>query len=316
MALKKISALVVCPLVLHAQAWTRLEAVEPHMGTLVRITLYARDSAGVQSAFTQAFNRIGQLDQTLSDYIASSELNQLRCGAALPVSPDLFAVVHAAQQISIATGGVFDVTIGPLVRLWRQARAAHRAPDPSQIAMARALTGFRLLRLDPAAQTIEMLRCGMRLDLGGIGKGYAAAEALRTLQRAGYPRALVAIGGDIAIGSPPPGRKAWRIEAQDQLFELARCSVSTSGDSEQFAIIGGVRYSHAIDPKTGIGALRTRPATVIAGDGAAADALATALHLAGEPLLPVVKSMRAKAVLGAPTMIAPAIPRSLGDGHP
>jgi len=296
--LKKSSWLAAaCCLTLPAAGWQRFEAVQPHMGTLVRITLYARGAAEADAAFSKAFSRIAELEEKLSDYKPSSELNRLRCGSPLIVSEDLYSVLETARRINAATSGAFDVTLGPAVRLWRQTLLTQQLPDPSRRAAAGALTGFHLLRLNSAESTVEMLRCGMQLDLGGIGKGYAATQALLALQRSGHPRALVAIAGDLAIGEPPPGSKTWRIEAQGQVHHLARCSISTSGDKEQFTIIDGIRYSHVLDPKTGIGAVGARPATVIANDGAVADALATALHIGGEPMLPVIESMHARAIL-------------------
>jgi FAD:protein FMN transferase len=179
------------------------------------------------------------------------------------------------------------VTLGPLIQLWRTARERRTLPDPSAVTEARRQTGYRKLRLLPRNE-VQLVRTGMRLDLGGIAKGYAADEMLQTLRESGFPRALVAASGDLAIGDGP-----WRIElgATGEVRELSRCAVSTSGDETQFVEIGGVRYSHIIDPKTGLGAVRRPLVTVIAASGMEADALATAFSAAPSNLFHSLKRL-------------------------
>ena len=187
------------------------EAVEPHMGTLVRIQLYAADTTQANQAFRAAFDRIAQLDAALSDYQPESEVNRLcrsAAGRPVKVSADLFRVLASANQVAEWTGGAFDVTLGPVTLLWRQARRQHRLPDPDALREALLRSGYRKLHLDAAARTVTLDQEGMRLDLGGIAKGYAADEALAALAELGIHRALVAASGDLAIGDPPPDRKA------------------------------------------------------------------------------------------------------------
>ena len=183
------------------------------MGTHVRIVLYAPDVRVADAAAAAAFARVGALDQALSDYRDSSELMQLsrRSGGALEVSDDLFRVLRASQQIARDSGGAFDVTAGPLSLLWRQARRQNALPDADRIAAARALVGHAKLELDEARRTIRLRQPGMLLDLGGIAKGFAADEAVALLAKSGVRRALVAAGGDIVAGEPPPGADGWRI---------------------------------------------------------------------------------------------------------
>jgi len=190
--------------------------------------------------------------------------------------------------------------MAPVVQLWRRARRTVQLPDPARLAAARQLVGIRHLTLD-AGQSPRLraglARPGMRIDLGGIAKGYAAQEALGELARQGVPRALVAIGGDIAVGEPPPGENGWRIDVAplagqkgplagtkwkpELQLSLRNAAVSTSGDAEQAVVINGVRYSHIVDPRTGIGLRGQRSVTVVAGHGATADALATTLCILG-----------------------------------
>ncbi|MBI2681050.1 MAG: FAD:protein FMN transferase [Candidatus Solibacter usitatus] len=274
-------------------ALTRFEAAEPHMGTLFRITLYARDRAAADTAFRAGFDRVQQLDEILSDYNPQSELMRV-CAAAhqrpVRVSAELFDVLAASQHLAEATGGAFDVTLGPVIRLWRDARKQKRLPDAAALAEARGRCGYRNLALDAGARTVSLKMPGMLLDLGGIAKGYAADEALRVLRNHGIKSALVAASGDLAIGDPPPGKKGWRVgidsrNAPDARFtkvlELRNTAVSTSGDTQQFLEIGGVRYSHIIDPATGMGLTKRIAVTVIAEKGIDADGFATAVSLLG-----------------------------------
>ena len=196
----------------------------------------------------------------------------------------------AAYNLAEETGGAFDVTLGPVIRLWRDARKQKRLPDPAALAEARGRCGFRNLVLDAAARTVSLKMPGMLLDLGGIAKGYAADEALRVLRDHGIRSALVAASGDLAIGDPPPGKTGWRVGIDSlnapeskftRVLELRNAAVSTSGDTEQFLEIGGVRYSHIIDPATGMGLTDRIAVTVVAEKGIDADGLATAVSVLG-----------------------------------
>jgi len=255
---------------LHAE---RFEQVEPHMGTLVRITIYARDA----SVMKPAFARIAELDEELSDYRPLSELNRL-CrthGEAVRVSDDLFRVLEAAQKLSALTDGAFDVTVGPVTHLWRTGKL------PDEAATSRV--GWRNLALDRAHRTATLKVAGMQLDLGAIAKGYAADEALKVLKSLGVKRALIAVSGDIVAGDAPPGTHGWKIGLEPAGGEilLRNAAVSTSGDEEQSRTIGGVRYSHIIDPRTGRGLTSPIAVTVVARRGLDADPIATAVSVMG-----------------------------------
>src|SRR5262249_49685607 len=153
---------------------------EPHMGTRFQIILYAPNQAMARQASTAAFARIAELDASMSDYRPASELMQLCAragGEPVVVSPDLFFVLAEAEEVSRLSAGAFDGTVGPVVRLWRLARRTQRLPPTEQLVKARALVGWQNVRLDPAKRTVQLLKSGMLLDLGGIAKGYAADEA-------------------------------------------------------------------------------------------------------------------------------------------
>jgi thiamine biosynthesis lipoprotein len=262
------------------------EAVEPHMGTLFRIKLYAADEVQAKSAFRAAFDRIAQLDTALSDYKSESELNRIcltAVGAPAKISDDLFQVLTASQNLAAETDGAFDVTLGPLIRLWRDARRTHRLPSPATLRDASTHCGYRKLHLDPAARTVLLDQPDMQLDVGGIAKGYAADAALAVLSQTGIRSALVAASGDLAFSDPPPGKPGWKIgiASSDRVLELCNAAVSTSGDTEQHLEIAGQKYSHIIDPRTGLGLTHSTLVTVVARRGVEADGLSTAISLLG-----------------------------------
>ncbi len=272
----------------------RFEYQETHMGVPMRLRLYASDEHAANMGARAAFDRISELEDVMSDYDGDSELMRL-CrssgpGKPVKVSDDLFRVLRAAAGVSERSAGAFDVTVGPVVKLWRRARKLRELPRPDRLTHARALVDYRLMSLDATRQTVELGREGMRLDLGGIAKGDAADQALLALRDHGISRAMIDAGGDIAVGSPPPGQRGWRIgiapltapDAAPSRFLLLRdCSVATSGDAFQFVEIGGKRYSHIVDPRTGLGLTRRSSVTVIAGTGMVADSLASAVSVLG-----------------------------------
>jgi thiamine biosynthesis lipoprotein len=171
-------------------------------------------------------------------------------------------------------------------------------PDAAVLDSARALVGWRLVVLDSAARTASLARPGMRLDPGGIAKGYAADEALAAMRAEGVERALVVFGGEIVAGAPPPGAHGWIVELPGgDSLELAEAAIASSGDAEQFVVIGGRRYSHVVDPRTGLGLSGGAGATVMARDGLTADALATAASVVAREV--AAGWLRDSAVVGA-----------------
>jgi len=287
-------ALVVCGCysARQANALQRYEFKQPHMGTLFTITLYATNEASAREASNEAFGRIAALNHVMSDYEPDSELMQLcqiPAGQPVLVSRDLFDVLQKAQQVAALSDGAFDVTVGPLIRLWRRARRTETLPSPEALSRAREVVGYRKLKLDGHNHTVTLLATHMQLDLGGIAKGYAADKALEVLKQRGIVRALVAASGDLAIGDPPPGRSGWRvgIGSLTNGANLARnlllrnAGVSTSGATEQFVEIGGKRYSHIVDPRTGIGLTERLQVSVVAPNASETDSFATAISVLG-----------------------------------
>jgi thiamine biosynthesis lipoprotein len=286
-----------------AEQLERYEFLQIQMGVPFRITLYAGNDAAANKAARVAYARIKQLNGVLSDYDPDSELMRLcrssKPGKPVKVSRDLERVIAQSLQLSKQTDGAFDVTIGPVVRLWRIARRKKQMPATTALADALDCVGYRHVWLDTKQHTIELQHDGMRLDLGGIAKGFAGDEALKVLKAHGITRALIDGSGDIVAGEPPPGKKGWIIEIGSTIRKptgrvpsetqttkplrlmLANAAVATSGDAYQNVEIDGKRYSHIINPKTGLGLTQSSSVTVIAENGMAADSLASAVSVLG-----------------------------------
>jgi thiamine biosynthesis lipoprotein len=272
----------------------RFEFEESHMASPFKIVLYSTDPATARRASRTAFDRIAELNSILSDYDPESELSRLSESAGkkpVPASADLFDVLVQARAMYERSEGAFDVTIAPVGRLWRRARRERKLPDPGKLAEARKLVGSDRLILDRAAGTVWLKSAGMRLDVGGLAKGYAAQAAIDVLKKAGISRALVGGAGDIVVGEAPPGTEGWTIAiapiepgnpaADIPALLLRNAAVSTAGDAERFVIIAGRRYSHIINAKTGEAVEDRASVTVVAPDGGTADALETTVYILG-----------------------------------
>jgi FAD:protein FMN transferase len=288
----------------------RYEFSELHMYTEFRIVLYARSKKRAIEASNAAFRRISELDSIMSDYNQTSELSLLSKqagGIPVKVSKDLLRILILSQEMAKISGGAFDITIGPAVKLWRQARRLYQLPDPQHLSNAMKLVGYKKVLINKKEKTIQLKKSGMLLDLGGIAKGFAADEAIVKLKECGIRRALVAAGGDIVASNAPPNKGGWRIgiaplelsnkEPTDYIL-LKNNAVSTSGDLEQFVEIDGVRYSHVIDPRTGVGVRGQSSVSVIAPNGYMSDSLATAASvLRVEKGMPLIDSIKGVAAL-------------------
>lgn len=269
------------------------------MGTTVRVVLYAPSPELAERGRRAAFDVMRDVDGLMSDYKPDSELSRLSRAAGQgpqPVSQPLYDVLEASRRTAELSNGAFDVTIGPLIRLWRRSRKEQKLPSDEELRAARALVDWRKLVLDPKKRTAELRAEGMILDLGGIAKGYACDRALDALKELGLPRAMVDSGGGMALGDPPPDKPSWRIGMlgdSSRVLLLANCGISTAGDVEQFVEIGGRRYSHIIDPSTGLGLTNRAMATVIAPTGLLSDALDTPICILGLKLVEGRKDVEA-----------------------
>lgn len=284
--------LLALPFELMAQQ--RYSFTHPQMGTYFNLVFYASDARLANDLAAGAFQRIDSLNAHLSDYAPDSELNQLSAtagtGQKVPVRPDLWTVLRAAQKVSRKSQGAFDATAGATTRLWRRAFRHQEFPDTALIEAARKRTGYRAVHFFPFSRKISLQQVGARLDLGGIAKGYAVDEVFKMLKREGIRRALVDGGGDVMAGAPPPGESGWRIACKllnpqgmlvDSILVLSRKAVATSGDTYRYLEWQGIRYSHIIDPQTGYGVTHRCLATVLAPTCMYADAWATAISVIG-----------------------------------
>lgn len=270
----------------------RQEFFHPQMGTLFQIILYTKDTLQGQAIARQLFARIDSLNATFSDYLESSEITRLSnsagTGQKIKVSRDMWRLLRIAQQISLASDGAFDLSIGPLTKLWRRAFRQSQFPNLKEVEAARQKVNFRAIQFYPLSRKVELQTAGMRLDAGGIAKGFAVDECFKLLLQAGVRSALVAAGGDIRVGVAPPDKPHWVIaskgmnatgEVQDQELYYQNCAVSTSGDTYRFLDWEGRRYSHIIDPRTGLG-MQHRQFTRVSGPSSAwVDGLDTAANV-------------------------------------
>lgn len=252
------------------------------MGVKTTLTLFAESEDEAQRATLAAFTRLDEIEDIASDWRPHSELSKLSTksgGPPVPVSAELYLLLEKAVEVAERSDGAFDPTVGPLVLLWRESRETGKLPDPDRIAEARAKVGWRKINLDPVNRTAQLEVKGMKLDFGGLAKGYGGDAALAVLRDHGINRAMYEAGGDIVMGDGPPGMRGWPVEITDdaggraKIVHLANAACSTSGDTYQFVEIDGVRYSHIVDPKTGVGLTHRNLATVIARRGIVADPL-------------------------------------------
>ena len=274
------------------------------MGTIFHIEVYAPDSHQASIAAEAAFSRAEDLEQIMSDYRPDSELMRLSregWSKPFPTSSDLYDVLQKSVRVSDLSHGLFDVSVGPLVNLWRESRKTGKVPAPGDIARAKAKVDYRNITFDPASHTVYLKQSGMSLDLGAIGKGYAADAMLEVLKSQGLTHAMVVAGGEVVVGEPPPGKAGWKVgidtaeSAEGRpacSIQLSGAAVSTSGDEHQFFITNGHRYSHVINPKTGWAIEGENSTTVVAKDSATADSLAAAFSL-----MPVADGIRAAQAL-------------------
>lgn len=278
-----VALLAILSAVCDAKSAERFSFTEIHMGVPWKVILYAADETTAKRAAKAAYERVEELNRVLSDYDADSELSRLSDTAPsprpVPVSDDLWRVLEFSQKLSEQSQGAFDITVGPEVRLWRRARRTKEMPRADLLAAAREATDWRALRLDPATHTAQLLKPHMRLDAGGIGMGYAVDEALKVLKNEGIASALVDASGDIGVSDAPPGEPGWRIGIEPPSGEgpasryvlLSNYAITTSGDAFQAIEIDGQRYSHIVDPRTGLGLTQPMAVTVIARDCTTAD---------------------------------------------
>ena len=260
------------------------------MGSPFRLIIYSNNDSLANRSANAAFKRIEALNASLSDYRDDSEINAVSAQSGtkkwIPVSRDLFDILYISDDISKKTDGAFDATLGPIVQEWRRATRKGYFPDKKLIADALSKTGFNKVKFNSSSKSIQLKSKGMRLDIGGLGKGYAADEAVKVLKSFGIKSAMIDAGGKLALMDPPPGEKGWKIvisSGRDSIetIEYSNVGIATSGPTYRYLDYNGKRYSHIVNPKTGIGLEHHVRTTVISPNATEADALATAFSVSG-----------------------------------
>jgi len=289
-----------CPM---PYALIRFEYLRPKMGVPVRVVLYAETEAVADACAEIVYRRFDEINASMSDYDPASEIHQLGADNDLRfrknsccddgwrgISDDLFAVLRHSRHYAELSGGAFDVTVSPLVQLWRRAKRLRRMPGRDDIENARALVGTHLWELDDSGheKRIRLHRAKMRFDFGGIAKGYAVDQAFEAVCAEGIRTVLIDAGGDMRLGDAPPGEDGWKIgltpgHSEESLLHktLSNISVCTSGDTFQYFEIDDKRYSHVIDPKTGMPLVDSCLVTILAQTTTESDALASVVSVLG-----------------------------------
>jgi thiamine biosynthesis lipoprotein len=261
------------------------------MGTSVEVEAIGRDEPTRKRAIEAAFAAMGEVDRLMSNYRDDSELTAINHLAALrdvAVTEPMFSVLKAALDVSRRSNGAFDVTVGPLVRLWGFHDKKPHVPDAAELAAVRPLIDYRQVVLDAATRTVRFARHGIELDLGGIAKGFAvelAAGVLRHEALAGF----IDAGGNQYLLGTPPGKTRWSIGVKDPddprrllgAIETQETSVSTSADYANFLVENGRRYGHILDPHTLAPSDRALSVTIVGRDATVADALSKAVFILG-----------------------------------
>lgn len=263
------------------------------MACLYTIDAYTEDSEKLPSILDQAFDEVDRIDRLMSHYKADSPLSRInRDAAASPVAvePELYDFIAEAIRHSRDSDGAFDITVGPLMKVWGFFRGEGRFPSDRDVEAVRPLIGWQHVIMDPGQRTIRFDRPGMELDLGGIAKGYAVDRVVKILRAAHVSAALISAGGSTIYGlGAPPNRTAWTVSIQDPVdsakvardVALRDRALSVAGSSEKSFEVDGVRYSHIMDPRTGRPVQGVLTVAVIARTGTEGDALDDALFVLG-----------------------------------
>lgn len=294
------------PSLLFSQSSTRYEYTAPKMGTEFRLVLYAPTKEIADKAAEAAFNRVDKLNAIFSDYDASSEVSRLSISAGtgqeVPVSKELWEVLLLAQEVAQKSKGAFDVTIGPVSKLWRRAIRQQAYPNLIQLEEAKEKVCYKHLQLNAKSHSVRLKKKDMRLDLGGIAKGYTVDEICKILQQYGIQTALIDGGGDIFGHGSPPDAAGWKVQMlsrqtrslnldyfdketknwssqkeQEKVAYLTNQAIASSGNTYKYLDWKGQRYSHIINPKTGVGVMHNDIINIQASSCALADAIASTL---------------------------------------
>ena len=274
-----------------AQAGAESKSYRYIMGTSIEVQAFGGTAETRAAAIEEAFGAFAEVDRLMSNYRDDSELALINRDAAkqpVRISDPMMSVLLAAQQVSAQSGGRFDVTVGPLVRLWGFHDKKPHEPTAEEFAAVRPLIDYRNLVLDAAQHTARFTRPGVEIDLGGIAKGFAVEVAANVLRRYGLNGFIDAGGNQYLLGTPP-GKAAWTVGVKDPdrparllgVIETPETSVSTSADYATFVEINGRKYGHVLDPHTLQPSAAALSVTILSRDGTLADAMSKAAFILG-----------------------------------
>ena len=276
----------------HAAAPHVVKRGQMHMGTLVFLTVVAQNERLAHDAIQQGFAEIHRLEQILSTWIPESELSQINAAAgqrAVAASPETMELLEYSLEMARLTEGGFNIAVGPAVEAWNVSREG-RVPTHEELDAVRPLMDLSAIHIDKEAGTVYLARSGMRVDIGGIGKGYAADFAAHVMQEAGASAGVVAISGDMkTFGRLPDGQRfVFGIQHPRKetgvtigQLELEDEAVSTAGDYQRYFEKDGIRYHHILDPQTLQPARLCQSVTIVASTGVLADGLDTGIFVMG-----------------------------------
>ena len=254
----------------------RIEDSVDAMGATYTVIAYAEDRQQLEDGLEAAFAEARRLEAMLSNYAPASEwskVNRLAAERPVPVSQELFDLLSSCVEFGRQSEGTFDITVGPLMRVWGFYKGSGRLPSKAEISQAEANVGYQNIVLDAANRTVRFSKAGVDIDPGGIGKGYAVDKMIEKLKEHGIRSALVSAGGSSIYGlGAPPNDTGWTVRIRHprkwsetvQELQLKDESLSTSGDYEKFFEAGGKIYSHIMDPRTGYPAEGTLSVSVVA----------------------------------------------------
>ncbi len=258
-------------------ATVRVEKSFQAMGTTYTIAAYGEDARNLEAILDLAFEEVQRVDELLSNYKPSSELSQLNQRAAQApqrVSPEMFSILERCMLYSRQSEGTFDVTVGPLMKVWGFYKGKGKIPTKREIAEALDKIGAENIVLDPDRRTVSFRKPGTELDAGGVGKGYAVDRLVERIRTYKVKSALISASTSsiYAIGTPPGEPRGWKVSIKDprrpeqtiETIYLKDNSMSTSGSYEKFFQVDGVTYSHIMDPRTGMPARGTASVSIIA----------------------------------------------------
>lgn len=306
LAIISLIAALLVPFLLHLRGQAQHDSgYRLVMGTFSHLKAIAKDRETAKNCVESAFAELQKVDNLMSDYKGDSEISEVNRDSfkrAVKVSKSTLEVLQKSVEISRLSEGAFDITIAPLAELWRSAAEVNSVPTEAELAVARSKVGYEKVLLDANEMTVRFTVEGMKLDLGGIAKGYAIDRAVEAMQAGGAVGGMVDVGGDIrCFGKPPPGKKTWRIGLENPaeikgsdetlsagmdtillILKLNNAAIATSGGYRRFVLIEGKKYSHIMDRDTGTSARGMSSVTIISQRAINADALATAVSVMGE----------------------------------